>query len=408
MLEATPFEHTVAPPALAPFDGMDALVAELDALCRSGRSDAQTYASLGNLLVREGRYFDAFEAYAAAASLDPGNAPAHWMCAELAHILSDEANSREHRAAALALQRVYPDPLPVGDRTPVLLLLRDAPYSANAPLELLLDRRAFAVHKYYVEGPPDRPLPPRASEMVAFGFADDGSAAIDAVEILPARGKRVNDAARLPLLARDRLAATLSGIRGLHGVAAIRADAALARTAPLPFLIRPIDSHAGDGLALIDDELALDAHLGRFPAEMYFISPFIDYRSADGLYRKYRIMFVDGVAYPYHASMSPRWMVHYLSSPMREHAWMREEELAFLREPETVFPRWHEITNAVAAAIGLDYFGIDAARLGEGEMLVFEADSAMLVHDEDERDVFAYKRPFVGAIRDALSALLRG
>ena len=60
----------------------------------------------------------------------------------------------------------------------------------------------------------------------------------------------------------------------------------------------------------------------------------------------------------------------------------------------------------IARAVGLDYFGIDATVLPDGRLAVFEADAAMLVHDEDARDVFAYKRPFVAHIREALHATI--
>jgi hypothetical protein len=401
-------EHTVAPPALGPFPGMAEALARVDAFCRAGTAGAAGLSALGNILVREGRYLDAFEAYACASETDPADAAAHWACAELAHILRDETASRAHRAAALALQRVYPDPAELGSRTPVVLLLRDAPYSANAPLELLLDRRQFAVHKYYVEGAPERALPPHAAQIVAFGYASDGLRAIDAALALAPAAPRLNDAARLERTARDRLAAVLAGIAGVQTVPYTFVPARAAPAIALPALVRPIDTHAGDGFALIGDARSLAEHLDRFPAPAYGIAPYVDYRSDDGLFRKYRIIFVKGRAFPYHAAIAPRWMVHYQSSPMREHEWMRMEEAAFLHDPAGVFAHWSEATDAIARAIGLEYFGIDVARLPDGGMLVFEADAAMLVHDEDEHDVFAYKRPFVARIRDALAAALRG
>ena len=110
------------------------------------------------------------------------------------------------------------------------------------------------------------------------------------------------------------------------------------------------------------------------------------------------VILIDGVAYPYHLAISPRWMVHYLSSPMAEHEWMCEEEARFLSDPSSVFARWEETASAIAHAIGLDYVGLDMTQLADGTMLVFEADPAMLVHDEDPGGPFAYKRGAVGAI----------
>lgn len=396
-------EHSVAPPALAPFRGIDEAETQLSELCSERNAPSRVFAMLGNVLVRRGRYVDALEAYRVAADLDSSDALAHWACAEIAHVLDDAQTSRGYRARALALQRVYTDPLPVGDRTPILLLLRDAPYSVNAPLELLLDRSRVAVHKYYVEGDALPALPPFALAFCAFGAAE---AARDATRragtFLHGKGLSINDPARLRGTARESLVRTLTGIGDVVAADATIATSAQAQSIELPALVRPIDTHAGDGFALLTAAEDLQQHLLRFPAERYYISRFLDYRSADGLYRKFRAIFVDGVAFPYHLAIAPQWMVHYQSSPMRESRAFRDEERRFLEAPARVVTSWDRVMPQIARAVGLDYFGIDATVLPDGRLAVFEADAAMLVHDEDARDVFAYKRPFVARIREAL------
>jgi len=398
-------EHSVAPPALLPFDGIDDAERELTALCAGG-APPHVLAMLGNVLVRRGRYVDALEAYRVAADLDPSAALAHWACAEIAHVLDDATTSGTYRARALALQRVYPDPLPVGNRTPILLLLRDAPYSVNAPLELLLDRSRLAVHKYYVEGESPS-LPPFALAFCAFGYAEGaGDATRRASAFLHGTNPSINDPARLRRTARESLAGTLAGIDGVLVPDATAVSRAQVESAALPALVRPIDTHAGEGFALLGTAEDLERHLVRFPAERYYVAPFIEYRSADGFYRKFRAIFVDGVAYPYHLAIAPQWMVHYQSSPMRESLALRDEERRFLEAPSQTLPSWDRVMAQIGHAAGLDYFGIDATLLPDGRLLIFEADAAMLVHDEDARDVFAYKRPFVARIREALHDLI--
>jgi tetratricopeptide (TPR) repeat protein len=396
-------EHSVAPPALLPLPKMSELEAELNAMCRGRDAAPRAYAMLGNLLLRRGAYVDALEAYRSAADLDPADAPVHLACAEIAHVLDDAQTSAAYRARALAVQRVYPDPLPVGTRTPILLLLRDAPYAVNAPLEVLLDRTRVAVHKYYVEGEPGAPIPPHALAFTAFGTAEQAECAIArAGAFLATQAASINDPLRFAPIARERLAETLAGIEGVVVAdARINAHADLAAAA-LPALIRPVDTHAGDGLAFVDDVVSLHAHLERHPALRYYVSDFVDSRGADGWFRKFRVIFVDGIAYPYHLAVAPHWMVHYQSSPMREYARLRAEELAFLERPGSVVKDWDRTMAAIGRAIGLDYVGIDATVLPDGRLFVFEADAAMLVHDEDARDVFAYKRPYVARIREAL------
>ena len=60
---------------------------------------------------------------------------------------------------------------------------------------------------------------------------------------------------------------------------------------------------------------------------------------------------------------------------------------------------------ALGAALGLDYAGIDCAQLPDGTLLVFEADSRMLVHALDGTEEGRYKRAAVERIRRALMAL---
>ncbi len=400
-------EHSVAPPALRPFRGIDQAERELSDACAEGNAPAAAFALLGNVMVREGRYVDALEAYRNAADLDPTDALASWACAEIAHVLADEATSRTYRARALALQRFYADPLPVGTRTPILLLLRDVAYAENTPLELVLDRSRVAIHKYYVEGDADSPLAPYALAFCAFGSATSvGNATRRASTFLAAAPAAINDPARLAGTAREALAATLRGIDGVVTADARIVEHARASAIALPALVRPIDTHAGEGFAYVTDDDALRSHLTRFPATHYYRSDFVDTRGGDGLYRKFRAIFVDGVAYPYHFAAAPQWMVHYQSSPMREIAALREEECAFLADPARVVPAWNRVMPQIARAVGLDYFGIDATVLPDGRLFVFEADAAMLVHDEEASDVFAYKRPYVARIREALHAAI--
>ena len=56
--------------------------------------------------------------------------------------------------------------------------------------------------------------------------------------------------------------------------------------------------------------------------------------------------------------------------------------------------------------MGLDYFGIDCGETPEGELLIFEADVAMIVHAMDPPDLFPYKGPQMRKVFDAFRAML--
>ncbi|HKJ73656.1 MAG TPA: hypothetical protein VKA19_06020, partial [Alphaproteobacteria bacterium] len=59
--------------------------------------------------------------------------------------------------------------------------------------------------------------------------------------------------------------------------------------------------------------------------------------------------------------------------------------------------------DELTSRVGLDYFGIDCAETKDGRLLVFEAETALIVHDMDPPDVYPYK---VGAMRKLFSAFV--
>ena len=63
--------------------------------------------------------------------------------------------------------------------------------------------------------------------------------------------------------------------------------------------------------------------------------------------------------------------------------------------------------HELADRAGLDYFGIDCAETKDGQLLVFEAETAMIVHDMDPADLYPYKRMQMRKLFDAFCALIR-
>jgi len=62
--------------------------------------------------------------------------------------------------------------------------------------------------------------------------------------------------------------------------------------------------------------------------------------------------------------------------------------------------------EALAAAFGLDYVALDCAEDRQGRLLVFEADTAMIVHDMDPPALYPYKRPAMRKLFAAFQALI--
>jgi hypothetical protein len=173
-----------------------------------------------------------------------------------------------------------------------------------------------------------------------------------------------------------------------------RADMAAFATAneglARPLLVRPTGSHGGDDLERLDNRAELAAYAQRVPADEYYVSDFWDYRGTDGLFRKYRLIFVDCQVFPYHLAITRHWLAHYWRAEMADA--MKREEEAFLADFRQAFrgPAADAVREA-ARRLELDYAGMDCTILPDGRVLVFEANAAMLMHLRESRAAFAYK-----------------
>ena len=224
----------------------------------------------------------------------------------------------------------------------------------------------------------------------------------------------VNDPRKIQRTTRDMVAELLIGIDGCRIPRISRQQAGTELSveslrAALPqatsILARPVGTHGGDDFDKIDGEDALAAYLAK-PAgtDRYFIE-YADYRSADGFFRKYRFIFVNGEVLPYHLAICDDWKVHHVNTDMANQKWMQDEEAAFLTDPARVFNEAHYRALAeIQRRIGLEYFGIDCSVDTNGELLVFEVNASMLVHDDNAE--FPYKNPAVYRIKAAFDAML--
>jgi hypothetical protein len=174
-----------------------------------------------------------------------------------------------------------------------------------------------------------------------------------------------------------------------------------------PVIIRPRGSHAGSGLARIDDAAALARYLEAREGELFFVARFVDYASEDRLFRKYRVVFVGGRPYACHMAIADRWDIWYLNAGMTHSAEKRLEEETWMRTFDIGFGRRHQSAlTMLADRIGLDYFTIDCAETSDGSLLIFEADNTAVVHNMDSPDVFPYKPPQMRKVFDAFAAML--
>ena len=70
---------------------------------------------------------------------------------------------------------------------------------------------------------------------------------------------------------------------------------------------------------------------------------------------------------------------------MANQPWMQQEEEAFLNNPAAVFnPGHYQALQTIRERVGLEYFGIDCGLDVSGNLVVFEVNASMLVHDRNE------------------------
>jgi tetratricopeptide (TPR) repeat protein len=224
----------------------------------------------------------------------------------------------------------------------------------------------------------------------------------------------VNHPRKIANTTRDTVAGLLAGIPGCKIPKVLRqtagADLSMATVrAAIPsasILARPVGTHGGDDFEKIEDPIELTTFLARHPDADHYLIEYADYRSPDGHFRKYRFIFVDDQVLPYHLAIGNDWKVHHVSTDMANQSWMQAEEEAFLQDPARVFNSGHyEALRAIQRRIGLEYFGIDCGLDQAGNLVVFEVNASMLVHERNED--FPYKAPFVLRIKQAFDAMLQ-
>jgi hypothetical protein len=283
----------------------------------------------------------------------------------------------------------------------VLVLLTEA--DGNIPLKYLFDRARTTLLKWLIEyATPEQAgqLPRHDIVFNAVGEPDlPGSTHAAIADFCRDCAMPVlNPPARVLRTGRADLPALLAGCPDVVAPRVWRCGAGDA--APmLPVLVRPVGSHGGEGLVLAEAS-------GQFaPGGDCYVTEFVDFRSADGGWRKYRAVFVDRVPYPYHLAIADRWLVHYWTADMAANPQRRAEEAAFLADPEAAIgARAMAALRAIGARLDLDYGGVDFSVLPDGRVLVFEANATMVVHPEVEGGMFDYKNP---AVRTILAAFER-
>lgn len=358
---------------------------------------------------------------------EPENSAVLMDLAMIETLYGNRGDALDLQTRALERQRIYRRPPAITGSRGLRLLALMAPgdFMANTPVEFLLEDSDVRLDMLYVL--PDMPLPDTVPDhdlaFVAVGKSDANQTLLQQLGPIVRSWPRpvLNAPERIARLSREGAWELLASAPGVAMPKTLRIDrTSLARigdgTARIesalgdyafPIIARPVGSQAGQGLTKLDDAHAIAAYLQGQPEEEFYIAGFVDYRGADGLFRKYRIALIDGRPFACHMGVSQHWMIHYLNAGMRESAEKRAEEARFMAEFDDGFARRHETAlTALAERVGLAYFGIDCGETPDGKLLIFEVDVAMIVHSMDPPELFPYKQPQMRKVFDAFRAML--
>lgn len=365
-------------------------------------------------------------ALAARAAADPADAAAMLDLGLVQELRHRPEEGLAWQARALALGRVFRISPARPATLRLLMFVAPGEIMANVPVQFLLEGSDIRLDLLFLGAGEPLPtgVPDHDVALVGIGESDASRALLESLPAALAAWPRpvLLDPLRVVALGRDRLWRLLAGAPGVAIPPTVRLDtqalADLARGrlplqgllpgAGYPLIVRPVGSHAGKGLAKVDGAADLGAYLEGAGPGSFYLSAFVDYRGPDGLFRKYRVAMVEGRPFLCHMALAPHWMIHYLNAGMLEHPARRaEEQEAFLGFDEGFARRHRTALAGLHQRVGLEYCALDCAETPDGRLLIFEADTAMVVHDMDPPDLFPYKGPQMARVFRAFRDLLR-
>jgi len=380
-------------------------------------TSAKAHANLSSLYYLAGRKEQAAAHAQRALAIDPNLMSAHQNLAALMAEAQRPDEARSHRDHAYAERNLLVSTAAHPLRSVLILSTTE---SGNTPDRYLIPPASYTRLLWFVEYASEAQMNDLPAYDLAFNAIGDedlaGPTAANAArfaELCPTR--LLNPPAKIAHTRRDLAGELFGVIPGIKVPKTVRVDAAEVANGGVraaatragiaePFLVRPIGSHGGKGLLLVGGD-APDEPLT--PAGAYYLTAFENFRSADGLYRKYRAIFVGGRTLPYHLAIAPNWLVHYEHSGTQDHQARLDEEMRYLDDAAGAIGTgaWAAVQQ-VGAAMGLDYAGADFSLLPDGRVLLFEANATMLVHPETPDGVLAHKNPAIERIYEAFRAML--
>jgi hypothetical protein len=379
------------------------------------------HVNLANLLFMIGEYETARSHFEAALQVDPEHIHAHRGMGNLLAATGDEAGAHRHRDNGFKDHFLATLPYR-GTEPPVSVLLLVSAAGGNIPTASLLDDQYFQTTVLVTEyHDPKVPLPPHDLIFNSIGDADLSDEGLEAALAVLARSSRpvINHPAAVRKTGR---ASNVERLRGLPNVVVPRmarlprralldseaaASAIVGNGFAFPVLLRAPGFHTGRHFIRAETAEQLAAVAGEFPSDDAWLIEQLDARDGEGMFRKFRVMFVDRKLYPLHLAISQHWKVHYFRADMAQSAENRSKDAAFLDNMASVVgKRGVAALERISAALDLDYGGIDFGMNAHGDILFFEANATMVMVPLALDEKWAYRRPAFANVFAAVHAML--
>jgi Tfp pilus assembly protein PilF len=378
--------------------------------------EPMAYVNLANALVEDGEYAEAEAMYLAGLRVRPDYPNLHFALSLLYRDRGDDDSALKHHQLAFVKPLITISHY-TGSAAPLDVLVILAAHGGNVVTHPFFDRNVVRLSTVVAEGyQPWMQLPPHHLVFNGIGDVDRSIVPLRvARDIVKRSGMPVlNDPERVLATSRADVTGRLARIPGVITPHTIALPRALVTPAELtqrgftfPLLLRSPGHHTGNHFEWVETPADLAAVRDALPGQELLAIAYVDGRGADGLYRKYRVLFVGGRLYPLHLAISARWKVHYFSADMFDRADHRAEEERFLTDMAAAIgaPALAAL-EAIAATLGLDYGGIDFGLDAAGNVVLYESNATMAVFPPPPDEHFNYRRAPVQRVIDAVRALL--
>jgi glutathione synthase/RimK-type ligase-like ATP-grasp enzyme len=212
---------------------------------------------------------------------------------------------------------------------------------------------------------------------------------------------------------RDGVANMLQGIPGLIVPKTIRhafdgeeglRDAIAAAGLSYPVIVRIAGDHGGVSTIKVDaPEGLVEARKLNCYGRSVYATEFVDFKSPDGRYRKFRLAVIGGnQIFLRHMLIADDWLLH---AERRGKNTVTEEARMLLNFVKELEPKVSEAVLEIAKRLDLDYLGIDCNIVEDGTITLFEANACMNILNNSQASPNMWDAP-ISKIQRAIMVLL--